>query len=72
MLKQGMVSDEINEYFSKLDIEFMRKSPIAIVRKFEGSGKRGSLSPTKKIYVRWILQDIYVIGERKMKMNIIY
>lgn len=74
MLKQGMVSDEINEYFSKLEIEFMRKSPIAIVRQFEGPGKRGSLSSKKAtksdVYIRFDEDNKAVIGMGYTEMGI--
>lgn len=74
MLKQGMVSDEINEYFSKLEIEFMRKSPIAIVRQFEGPGKRGSLSPKKatksEVYIRFDRDNKDIIGMGYIEMGI--
>ncbi|MGL5367630.1 MAG: hypothetical protein ACRDAG_04935 [Cetobacterium somerae] len=47
MLNQGDVSDEINEFFSKLELQFMRESIIQIPRMFLGPGKRGSLNKKK-------------------------
>lgn len=47
MLNQGDVSDEVNEFFSKLELEFMRESIIQIPRIFLGPGKRGSLNKKK-------------------------
>lgn len=44
---QGFVSDQANEFFSKMEINFLRNSPISIARWFLGSGKRGSLSQSK-------------------------
>jgi hypothetical protein len=46
-LNIGIVSDEFNNDFSKIEQEFMRNSLIAIPREFYGPGKRGSLSPSK-------------------------
>lgn len=42
-LPKGMVSDEANELFSKLELDFMRNSIISIPRQFYGPGKRGSI-----------------------------
>lgn len=47
MLDQGDVSDEINEFFSKLELKFMRESIIQIPRILLGPGKRGSLNKKK-------------------------
>lgn len=47
-LDKGFVSDQANtEIFSKLELEFMRDSIIALPRQFYGPGKRGSLSIKK-------------------------
>ncbi|WP_123053166.1 hypothetical protein [Clostridium sp. JN-1] len=43
-LPKGMVSDQFNtDIFSRIELDFMRNSIIAIPRQFEGPGKRGSL-----------------------------
>ena len=47
-LKKGMVSDQANEYFSKLELVVLRKSRVKIPRIFEGPGKRGSLTPNNE------------------------
>lgn len=44
-LEKGIVSDEINSLFSKWEAQFLRYSPISILRQFYGPGKRGSLKP---------------------------
>ena len=46
-LPKGMVSDEANESFSKLELDFMRNSIISLPRQFYGPGKRGSRSKNK-------------------------
>lgn len=46
-LDKGWVSDEINEKFSNIELEFARNSIISIPRAFEGPGKRGSFSVGK-------------------------
>lgn len=46
-LSKGMVSDEINTHFSKWEMTFMRDSPLAVPRQFQGPGKRGSLNSKK-------------------------
>jgi len=43
-LPTGYVSDEVNALFSKLELEFARKTEIAWMRAVYGPGKRGSLS----------------------------
>lgn len=46
-LPVGVVCDKCNtEYFSPLESDFIRNSPIAIARQFLGPGKRGSLNPS--------------------------
>lgn len=40
-LDNGVVCDEINEFFSKLEMTFMRESIVSIPRMFIGPGKRG-------------------------------
>lgn len=48
-LPKGYVSDKVNGIiFSKLELEFMRKSIISLCRGIEGPGKRGSLSESKE------------------------
>jgi len=46
-LDRGMVSDQCNNKFSAMELNFMRHSVIAIPRQLEGPGKRGSLSNKK-------------------------
>ena len=46
-LELGYVSDEINNAFSKLELNFMRNSITALPRQFVGPGKRGDLSEKK-------------------------
>ncbi|MFB6434222.1 hypothetical protein [Bacillus thuringiensis] len=43
-LPKGYVSDECNNFFSGMETEFMRRSPLAIPRQFVGPGKRGKLN----------------------------
>lgn len=40
-LPKGFVSDEFNNYISKLEQQFMRESVISFPRQFEGPGNRG-------------------------------
>lgn len=47
VLNKGIVSDQANNMFSKLELEFCRNSPILLSRQFFGPGKRGSLSEKK-------------------------
>ena len=47
-LSKGDVSDQANELFSEMELELLRSSPIAMVRAFEGPGKRGSLLPDQQ------------------------
>ncbi|MFC0475578.1 hypothetical protein ACFFHF_09985 [Robertmurraya beringensis] len=46
-LPEGYVSDQCNNAFSALELNFMRNSLIALPRQFVGPGKRGKLSPKK-------------------------
>lgn len=47
-LPKGYVCDEVNGViFSKMELDFMRNSPIGLCREFEGPGKRGSFSEKK-------------------------
>ena len=41
---EKQVSDKANNYFSKLEMKFLRESGVSIFRSFEGPGSRGSLS----------------------------
>jgi hypothetical protein len=43
MLPKGYVSDQFNNSFSKIELDFMRNSLIALPRQFYGPGKRGSI-----------------------------
>lgn len=43
-LPKGYVSDQLNNKFSAIETEFMRRSPIMLPRQFEGPGKRGNLN----------------------------
>ncbi len=47
-LPKGDVSDKANELFSVMELELLRSSPIALVRAFEGPGKRGSFLPAQQ------------------------
>ena len=42
VLERGMVSDQANSLFSKLELKFMHESLIALTRVLFGPGKRGS------------------------------
>ncbi|WMT18172.1 hypothetical protein [Parageobacillus toebii] len=46
MLPKGYVSDQFNNSFSKIEMDFMRNS-LALPRQFYGPGKRGSLLQKK-------------------------
>ncbi len=46
-LQVGVVSDEANETFSPIELNFMRHSIISVFRQFAGPGKRGSLGPER-------------------------
>jgi len=46
-LPTGIVSDQANQIFSALELDFMRNSHISLPRQFYGPGKRGSLEPKK-------------------------
>lgn len=47
-LPKGYVCDEVNgDIFSRMELDFMRNSPIGLCREFEGPGKRGSFSEKK-------------------------
>lgn len=47
MLPRGWVSDQANEFFSKMEDDFTHRSLIAMDRAFWGPGQRGSLSVKK-------------------------
>lgn len=64
MLNQGDVCDEINEFFSKLELNFMRESIIQIPRMFVGPGKRGSLNKKKATKSKVFL--MYTENESKL------
>lgn len=44
-LEKGVVSDEVNALFSIWETQFLRYSPISILRQFYGPGKRGKMNP---------------------------
>ena len=46
MLPTGYVSDEANNAFSLLELDFMRNSLISLPRQYFGPGKRGRLAPS--------------------------
>lgn len=57
-LPKGYVSDEVNEMFSKLELDFARNNLlISLNRVFFGPGKRGSLDPNKATE-----SDIHIMG----------
>lgn len=47
MLPRGWVSDQANEFFSRMEDDLMHRSVISINRNFFGPGQRGSLSEKK-------------------------
>jgi len=46
-LPKGYVSDQANEMFSKMELEFARNTEISMMREMLGPGKKGSLNPKK-------------------------
>ncbi len=66
-LPKGYVSDKVNGIiFSKLELEFMRKSLIALCRGMEGPGKRGSLSKSKETKSPIYISNNAMDGESKL------
>lgn len=57
-LELGIVSNQANEQFSRMELDVLRKSPIGLIRAFLGPGKRGTLSENKRTK-----SDIHVIHE---------
>ena len=59
MLNKGIVSDQANKLFSKMELKLMRESLLAMDRMLFGPGKRGSLTPTdaSKSLVNVAVQD---------------
>ncbi len=59
MLDKGVVSDQANKRFSKMELKLMRESLLAMDRMLFGPGKRGSLNPidASKSLVNVAVQD---------------
>lgn len=62
MLTKGMVSDQANNYFSKLEKNLVQLSLVEVPRSLEGIGSRGSSKPGDMNISIFKINDTYALG----------